>query len=101
MCLRHATSCRKASRQPQYGQRPFEASSDDQIEILESQGDQGTKTQNESEIVEELTCCISCRYFGVRSELMMNDGNPTGGNDFDGRYEAHTGIQTIGMSGIG
>lgn len=101
MCLRHAMSCRKASRQSQYGQRPFEASSDDQIEIFESQRDQGTKTQNEPEIGEGLTCCISCRYFGFRSELMMRDGNPTGGNVFDDQDEAHTSIQTIGTSGIG
>ncbi|KAJ5207980.1 hypothetical protein N7449_002359 [Penicillium cf. viridicatum] len=55
-----------------------------------SQKDQETKNpkQNEPEIGEELTCCISCRYFGFRSELMM-DGD-----------EASTGVHPVDLSGV-
>lgn len=51
------------------------------MKIFESQKDRETINlkQNEPETVEELTCCISCRYFGFRSELMMDGGNPTKG----------------------
>ncbi|KAJ5409568.1 uncharacterized protein N7487_003927 [Penicillium crustosum] len=80
--------CRKARRQSQYVERPLEAGSDDKIEVFESQKDQETESpkQNEPNIGERLTCCISCRYFGFRSELMM-DGD-----------EASTGVQPVGVS---
>lgn len=94
--------CRKARRQSQYVERPLKAWLDDKIEVFKSQKDQETENpkQNEPEIGEELTCCISCRYFGFRSELMMDGGNPTRGNFFDDRNEASTGVQPVGVSAV-
>ncbi|KAJ5162702.1 uncharacterized protein N7500_004532 [Penicillium coprophilum] len=42
--------------------------------MIESQKDRYTEShkQKEPEAGEELTCCISCRYFGFRSELMID-----------------------------
>ncbi|KAJ5693892.1 hypothetical protein N7536_004304 [Penicillium majusculum] len=91
--------CRKARRQSQYVEKPLKAGSDDKIEVSKSQKDQETENpkQNEPKTGERLTCCISCRYFGFRSELMMDGGNPTRGNFFNDRDEASTGVQPVGV----
>ncbi|KAJ5458332.1 hypothetical protein N7475_009720 [Penicillium sp. IBT 31633x] len=60
---------------PQYVQEPLGTRREDVVGVSESQEDR--EVERMIAATGELTCCISCRYFGFRSELMVNGGSPT------------------------